>query len=710
MEGTVLLMSGGNLDCAKHHILGIKPFLIFRGSKKNMSLNLYGKLRYFESDPFDMLGKIIAHFSFDNKNSDFPLVAGLLGYLSYDLKDAIEDLPHTSIDDLSLPHIYFAAPSVLIVQKKDRGDIKIFVPEIDNNKDKVKENLNWFKSMITKKPPAKGSFKGASLGFRSDFTKKSYMGAIKKIIEYIASGHVYQVNMSQRFQMDMKGDPFALFKRLYEMNPAPFFAYVNAGDHNIISTSPERFILRNGKKIETRPIKGTRPRKKDPDEDKRMATELENSKKDDAELSMIVDLLRNDMGKVCKQGSVKVTAHKRLEAYENVYHLVSIVEGILDDDKDSKDIIKATFPGGSITGCPKIRAMEIIDELEPSRRHIYTGSIGYISFHDTMDLSIAIRVATILNGKIIFSVGGGIVYDSSPEDEYDETLHKGRSLMAVFEEKNKAPEKEPVIWINGILKPSGQTLISPLTPGFQYGFGFFETIRVVKGIPKFLDEHIKRFSKAWSYLFNTKAPDLTWNDIIRLVICENGLENDIAALKILAAKGMRDLAPFDDTLMIQAKPYVHRLKNKKDNAIRLITYPEKRLTHLADHKTMNYLYYFLAGKWAASKGYDEALILNYDGSVSETNSANIFLIKNKSVIIPKSPHVLSGVMLNGATNLLSAMGFDIIRKKIFPQDIFNNDEAFLTNSLMGVVPVLSLDGKKIGKNSDLWKKINKLIL
>ncbi len=710
MEGTVLLMSGGNLDCAKYHILGIKPFLIFKGRKKNMSLTSGGRTLYFKSDPFDMLKKIIDHFSFAHNDPELPIAAGLLGYLSYDLKDATEDLPRTSIDDLLLPHIYLAAPSVLIVQQKDSALTKVFIPEIDNNKNMVKENLGWLKSITGKTRAPKGHFQGASSGFHSGFTKKSYMEAVKKILEYIAAGHVYQVNMSQRFQMDMKGDPFALFKRLYKINPAPFFAFINAGDHRIISTSPERFILRKGKKIETRPIKGTRPRKKDPDEDRCMADELKNSKKDDAELSMIVDLLRNDMGKICKEGSVKVTAHKRLEAYENVYHLVSIIEGIIDDDKDSADIIKATFPGGSITGCPKIRAMEIIDELEPNRRHIYTGSIGYISFHDTMDLSIAIRTATVLNGKIIFSVGGGIVYDSSPGDEYDETLHKGKSLMAVFKGKAKGVEKNPVVWINGILKPAGKAKVSPLSLGFQYGFGFFETIRVAKGTIKFLDEHMERFSKAWAYLFNAKAPDLTWNNIISLVVRENGLENKVAAVKILAAKGMNDIPPFEDTLLVTARPYVHRLENKKEPGIRLMTCHRKRHTHLADYKTMNYLYYFLAGKHAASKGYDEALILNHDGSVSETNTANIFFIKNKSVIIPQSPHVLGGIMANAVCDFLRNAGFEMISQKIFPKDIFDTDGAFLTNSLMGAVPVLGLDGKKLTITRNLCEKINKLIL
>ena len=240
--------------------------------------------------------------------------------------------------------------------------------------------------------------------------------------------------MSQRFEARFNGDAFELFSRTYHANPAAFFAFIQAGDHQIVSTSPERFLRRTGSHVETCPIKGTRPRSTNMETDRAHRDELQTSPKDDAELSMIVDLLRNDLGKVSVPGSVKVTEHKRVEAYKNVYHLVSTIKGELEHRHTSMALLRATFPGGSITGCPKIRAMEIIDELEPFRRHVYTGSIGYVSFHDTMDLSIAIRTATVTRGRLVFSVGGGIVYDSEPESEYEETLHKGRTLLDAFAE------------------------------------------------------------------------------------------------------------------------------------------------------------------------------------------------------------------------------------------------------------------------------------
>ncbi len=318
----------------------------------------------------------------------------------------------------------------------------------------------------------------------SNFEKQEYLDAINRIKDYIVRGHVYQINMSQRFSCSFQGDPFELFVELFKLNPAPFFAYINGDNHQIISTSPERFLYQNGNYVETRPIKGTRPRGKTKEQDELFHKELRDSEKDDAELSMIVDLLRNDIGKVCEPGSVKVAQHKRVEKYKNVFHLISIVTGRLNMGSDSVDLIKATFPGGSITGCPKIRAMEIIEEMEPNKRHIYTGSIGYISFHNTMDLSIAIRTATVIGGKLIFSVGGGIVYDSDPVMEYEETIHKGQSFFYYTKKINlhlKKTDPSPWIWLNGKFVKGDDAKIRATSLAFQYGMGLFETIRVEKG-------------------------------------------------------------------------------------------------------------------------------------------------------------------------------------------------------------------------------------
>jgi len=711
MNGTVILMSGGKLDSARYHIIAAKPWLTFTGFRNDLMISMDKEKFHFKGSPFDTLKKIINHYSSQVRKLNLtdmpePVYAGLFGYLSYDLKDALEKLPRTSNADIQLPHSVFFAPSIIIVQDKITSLTTLCIPVFKNEKgSSLDAALDSFRQTIIAEPLIKKSFSGDATGFKSNFNKSEYMSAIKKIREYIEAGHVYQVNMSQRFEMSFSGDPYSLFKMLYRNNPAPFFSFINAGDHQIVSTSPERFLKLRGDIVETRPIKGTRPRGKTQKEDHELRNDLQQSIKDDAELSMIVDLLRNDIGKVCAAGSVKVKQHKMLEAYSNVYHLVSIVEGRLEANLDAIDLIAATFPGGSITGCPKIRAMEIIDELEPHRRHIYTGSIGYIGFSDSMDLSIAIRTATVYKDKIFFSAGGGIVFDSDPLDEFKETIYKGETLMKAFEGKVSKPEPEDYLWFNGRLKPVKEAFVPVTDHGLLFGFGFFETIRADKGKPLYLDEHIARFNNTWRNLFENRPPDLTWDSIINEVIAKNRLTDKTAAIKILATRGNREEPPFNNILMVMARPYTHRLAGKKSPGIKLLTYPEARQSPLASHKTLNYLYYLLAGRWAIKMGADEALILNPDGTVSETNTANIMLISDKKVLIPFSEHVLPGIMQKKICDVLLEWGYKVEKKVIKPEDLLAGKEVILSNSLMGAVPVMSIDNQTLSTPTALCKRL-----
>jgi para-aminobenzoate synthetase component 1 len=709
--GTVLLMSGGaNQDCARYHILGVRPWLTLVGGREHLLLSIDGRRYPVTDDPLRVLKNVLDHFHLnaDAENSGLPVAAGLLGYLAYDLKDCLENLPRTSVDDLGLPHIYLVAPSVLLVQDMARQETWISTPVRDRGGQAECRNIvNGFRCDLSKPAPDDPGFFGGADGFSSTFSRDRHMEAVESAREYIRSGDIYQANISQRFHRKFQGSPFSLFRALFERNPAPFFAYIQAGDHQVVSTSPERFIYRDKDRVETRPIKGTRPRGKTPDEDQRLRDELSESPKDDAELSMIVDLLRNDIGKVCRPGTVRVSAHKRVEAYHNVYHLVSDVTGVLDAGKDSVDMIRATFPGGSITGCPKIRAMEIIDELEPVRRHVYTGAIGYISFHDTMDMSIAIRTATVCRGLVFFSVGGGIVFDSDPADEYAETLHKGSTLMTVFEGREAEAELEPVVWMDGSLMPQLQAAVPVASPGVQYGWGLFETIRAVNGALCCLDEHLKRFQNSWRAVLEVPFPDITWEDVIRQVLTANRLDDEVAAVKLMAVRagGASDIHSYH--LVVMARPYMHRLDALQSDGVRLAVYPESRQTPLADHKSLNHLYYMLAGDWARRQGADEALIVNPDGSVSETHTANLLIITGKMVIRPLSPHVLPGIMAEKAADLLAHWGFSVISKSVSVQELHAADHVLLTNSLMGAVPALSLDHIPLTPASALCRKINR---
>jgi para-aminobenzoate synthetase component 1 len=265
------------------------------------------------------------------------------------------------------------------------------------------------------------------------FDKSGYLQAVQRIKDYIESGDIYQVNLTMRFTARCQLRPFETYQLLRRINPAPFAAYLDFGQGHILSSSPERFVQIRNRRVQTRPIKGTRPRGKTPAEDLANRQELADSPKDQAELLMIVDLERNDLGKVCKPATVEVTELFKLETYATVYHLVATVEGELEDDLDAIDCIKALFPGGSITGAPKIRAMEIIDELEPVQRGIYTGAIGYIGFDGQTDFNIAIRTIILTEDHAFFSAGGGVVWDSDPHMEYEEIMHKSKALLATLD-------------------------------------------------------------------------------------------------------------------------------------------------------------------------------------------------------------------------------------------------------------------------------------
>lgn len=709
LPGTVALLSGGESDCARYNVLGVTPWLTLRGSTSEVSVECNGRSSLVSEQPLSALRQVLRRYTTMPEPLDSPISAGLLGYFAYDLKDCIEDLPRTSVDDLNLPAMYLVAPSILLVEDLVARQTFVHVP-ILSSEDVAIDQLRDFERQLAAPiaPTRNAELRGGAL--KSGFTCNEYKSAVEAIRDYIVRGHVYQVNMSQRFAADFQGDPFELFARLFARNPAPFFGYINAGDHQIVSTSPERFIQMTGKALETRPIKGTRPRGKTPEEDARLRSELEDSLKDDAELSMIVDLLRNDLGKVCQAGSVRVTQHKRLEAYENVFHLVSFVNGERDDDKDAVDVIEATFPGGSITGCPKIRSMEVIDELEPVRRHIYTGSIGYLSFHETMDLSIAIRTATVSQGRLLFSVGGGVVYDSDPLEEFNETLHKGRTLMQAFDEAlPMSDDVAGVAWCNGFYQPLATVCVPVLDEGFAYGYGIFETIRVDRGRALMLDAHLSRFERSWRYCFDTSPPDITWREVVSQVVSRSGLDDRIAAVKLLATMG--EPGPRRaNTLLVTAREYVPRFPANAPRGLRIDVYPHRRHSHLADHKTMNYMFYRMATQWAQRRGADDALILNADGSISETGIANVLVMVGDEIYRPESEHALAGIMQSAVCTLLESWGRRVESRRINVSELRAACRVFLTNSLMGTVAVSQIGDISFDPDHDLCRRINDALL
>lgn len=413
----------------KYSFIGFDPLLVFKSKDEKIEIIEESQTKIYYGNPLDKLKEIIDRYKMDYK-TELPFVGGLVGYLSYDLCHHIERLPRRAIDDVDIPDCYFGVYDGIIIIDHRQNTVHIAALGIKTPAD---EKVQTIEDEI-----AKAEQRGVSIAvkmnprevdFKVNMTKEVYLEAIEKVREYIRAGDIYQANFTQRFECNLEDSPYELYGKLRTINPAPFASLLDFGDVAIVSSSPERFIQIKNRVMETRPIKGTRPRGKTPEEDRLNRQDLVNSEKDQAELLMIVDLERNDLGRVSKTGSVKVTELFHLEEYATVYHLVSTIVGEMKEECDVVDCIRATFPGGSITGAPKIRAMEIIDELEPTQRNIYTGSIGYIGFNGDTDLNIVIRTIVCKNGKAYFQVGGGIVWDSDAEMEYEETLHKGRALF-----------------------------------------------------------------------------------------------------------------------------------------------------------------------------------------------------------------------------------------------------------------------------------------
>ncbi|MGM0642339.1 MAG: aminodeoxychorismate synthase component I [Thermodesulfobacteriota bacterium] len=710
--GTVVLLSGGDLDSARFHFLAANPWLSVSSKRNTLKIRHLGRKTEVTRNPLDFIDALVNKLSTGALSSDLPAAAGFFGYFAYDLKDRIETLPRTCLAS-PLPDICLYAPSQILIHDKESGTTTLAVPRLgyensSSSSDSCAKRLrDDFFNQLANFSSGKGDFFIDSSGFTSTFTKSEYIEAAEKVINYLKAGDIYQANLSQRFETSFSGDAYALFSALYKNNPAPFFAFVNAGDHQIISTSPERFISRDGEKIETRPIKGTIPRGATSGQDRENGNALLSSPKDDAELTMIVDLMRNDLSRVAKNASVMVAEHKRLEPYDNVFHLVSVVQAALMEGKSSVDLLRAAFPGGSVTGCPKIRSMEIIDELEPVSRHVYTGAIGYLSFHETMDLSIAIRTATVFNNRLVFSVGGGIVFDSDPAAEYQETLDKGKTIMETLSQKAGGKSGHAArAWVNGRIVGKEQAVVSAACSGFQYGAGLFETLRVDNGVIRRLGSHVRRLENSWQELFGSFPPDVTWEDVIRRVISENRLEKSTAAVKIILAKDEeKSFSPCFAAVF--ARPYVHRLSVLRKTGLSLIRYPFSRGTPIADHKSLNYLYYLRAGSFAKEHSADEAVIFNPDNTVSETNTCSLFAVNGSEVIVPLSDHVLGGVTVNAALAIVEQAGYTVRRERMDFESLMDCQGIILTNALMGAVPVLDIEGAELKRNKDLVNAVNK---
>lgn len=415
----------------RYSFMGFSPFQILECSKGKVSLN--GES--LDENPFDVLERELKRFSLTKLVHLPPFQGGAAGFLGYELGGYLENIPKSKRDDLQFPDCVLGFYDLVIAWDHELAKAFVF-----SSGQHAASRLEWALDLIsqaTARVPIT-SFNLLPDSITSTFTQAEYEKTVERVIEYIRAGDIFEVNISQRFETTLPStiEPLDVYRKLRHVNPAPFSAFFQYKHYTIASASPERFLKLQDSIVETRPIKGTRPRHVDAVIDKQYADELENSEKDRAENIMIVDLMRNDLSRVCLPHTVKVPQLCKLESFATVHHLVSAVEGKLMPGKTAIDLLRATFPGGSITGAPKIRAMEIIAELEPTVRGPYCGSIGYIGFNNEMDLSITIRTFAISNNHLTFQAGGAITVDSVPREEYDETLAKAVALQRTLTQRD----------------------------------------------------------------------------------------------------------------------------------------------------------------------------------------------------------------------------------------------------------------------------------
>jgi len=443
----------GTDEIARYSFIGIDPYLQFKAKDGVIEIEINGKKTLSARNPLHRLKELVFGYRQVIVDGLPPFQGGAAGMLSYDFVRYIEKIPANAADDLDVPdaHFFFfdrlisfdhRTKKAWIVVCPGAREMALGYSSIEGSREEHKQNaLKCIDKIADRlaRGEAAGDFRGdASSGrkrvVRQETDKLAYMSMVEKAKEYIAAGDIFQANLSLRVSAEIgDGDPFRLYRILRDINPAPFATFVDFGDYQIVGSSPERLVRVRGNTVDTRPIAGTRPRGVSLTEDEVMRADLLLNEKERAEHIMLVDLERNDLGRISDYGTVVVDEMMATENYSHVIHIVSNVKGRLAEGKDCFSVIKATFPGGTITGVPKVRCMEIIDEIEPVRRGPYTGSLGYIGFNGNMDLNIIIRTFLIKNGRAYIQAGAGIVADSDPEREYYECLKKAEALIRTLE-------------------------------------------------------------------------------------------------------------------------------------------------------------------------------------------------------------------------------------------------------------------------------------
>lgn len=614
---------------------------------------------------------------------DLPFYGGVIGLWSYELGQEIEPAarPKANADrcgaDMELA-VYDAAA----IWDHQLGKTWIVGAGWERPPDEVVAALQRrLAAVVRREPDASEAEVGAAaidIGrFASNMTRADYEAAVAEAKQRIAAGEIYQVNVAQAFRCRTGESPADTFLRLRRGNPAPMSAYVDCGRQTILCSSPERFLQLRGRTLSTFPIKGTRPRGATTVDDEAMRAELLQSEKERAELLMIVDLLRNDLGRICAYGSIQVRKLHELQTFRTVHHLVAEIQGTLREQVGPAEILKATFPGGSITGAPKIQAMRLIAALEPESRGAFSGAIGYWSACGRMDLNIAIRTIVCRDGVAAFHVGAGIVSDSVPAAEYEETLHKGKALFQTL-----APALRPTQWAiaNGQWVPVDQMAPEPLDP-----IGVYETIRLRGGEPEFFSEHAGRFLAGAGGIGLRGLPDVRTLLRHSRTLARNNAQAD----GVLRWSAWR--TPAGSSWRIEVTPpRAHASKPTWRAMYSALRLPTPAV--VPARKTLDRKPWREALQAARAAGYDEAILLSESGEVVEGAITNLFaVVDGKLCTPPLATGALPGIMRARVIELARQVGLEVCETRLSPNQLGHATEVFVTNSLSGIKSLTAID-------------------
>lgn len=697
----------------------------------------------FAGAPLDVLRLWKRNHRAPRLNHAPPFAGGLIGFFSYDFARLLEKLPTAARRDLDVPLAAFALVDKAFVYdhteetlycsvhrsiEATTSDATLARAFAEATAETARMKADW---------DAKASVAGARFPFRESqpeataaptrfsFSREEFIAAVQRIQECIRAGETYQTNLSVRETRPLRAAPEEIYEQLRRINPSPYMALLRLPGFSLVSGSPELLIrLRDGK-LEARPIAGTRPRGADAAEDEELNRDLIGNSKEKAEHLMLVDLIRNDLGRVSTFGSVAVTEFMTVEVYSHVMHIVSHIEGQLAAGADLFDAIAAAFPGGTITGAPKVRTMEIIDELEPVRRGPYTGSIGWIGFSGDFELNITIRTLLAMNGETHVQAGAGIVIDSDPEREYQESLNKGRALWAAVEAaETEVARRSPTvnrivpsdvspqvarmkIYCQGQILPERDARVSAGDHGFLFGASLFETFRTYAGQPFLLTEHLARLAAGCrAYGLETRSLLLAnppaLQDLLRELLAVNDLTDAVFRYTVSAGSSPGGLPTGfyqNPTEFI----FVRRLPaTSPDEGIRIHILNTNRTEPevFPRPKSGHYINNLIAHRelrQRTSEPTDEGVLFTADGRLSEGVVSNVFLVSNETLLTPDpSSHILEGITRGAVLDIARDAGIDAREKDLHLGDLTSAAAIFTTNSVRGITPVfqvLDRDGK-----------------